>query len=277
MRAALLAAVREPFVVEDIDYLDPAPGRVLVRTGASPFCSTDCVNWRGELFKIPPTILGHASMGEVVRARRRRRPHQGRRPCDRAGHLGVRRVLLLLDRPPRSMLGDVRPRRDLAARGQPPERRAGERGRQRRRLRRGDERHRQSGVPGADRPARRVAEPAGLRHHHRRRLRAQRRQGAGRLQHRDLRARAPRTVDGAVGPDRRRPADHRGRPDRRTPRAGRSLRRDAHRRPRGRRSGRAGQGAHAGARRRLHDGGGDAGVGGRPRRSVRLDAPGPWC
>ena len=66
MRAALLDAIREPFVVEEIDYLDPAPGRVLVRTGASPFCSTDCVNWRGELGKIPPTILGHASMGEVV-------------------------------------------------------------------------------------------------------------------------------------------------------------------------------------------------------------------
>ena len=53
-------------MVEDIDYLDPAPGRVLLRTGASPFCSTDCVNWRGELGKIPPTILGHASMGEVI-------------------------------------------------------------------------------------------------------------------------------------------------------------------------------------------------------------------
>jgi S-(hydroxymethyl)glutathione dehydrogenase/alcohol dehydrogenase len=66
MRAALLTAVKEPFEVEEIDYLDPAAGRVLVRTGASPFCSTDCVNWRGELFKIPPTILGHASMGEVV-------------------------------------------------------------------------------------------------------------------------------------------------------------------------------------------------------------------
>jgi S-(hydroxymethyl)glutathione dehydrogenase/alcohol dehydrogenase len=66
VRAALLAAVREPFVVEDIDYLDPGPGRVLVRTGASPFCSTDVVNWRGDLFKIPPTILGHASMGEVI-------------------------------------------------------------------------------------------------------------------------------------------------------------------------------------------------------------------
>jgi S-(hydroxymethyl)glutathione dehydrogenase/alcohol dehydrogenase len=66
MRAALLTAIKEPFEVEEIDYLGPAPGRVLIRTGASPFCSTDCVNWRGELGKIPPTILGHASMGEVV-------------------------------------------------------------------------------------------------------------------------------------------------------------------------------------------------------------------
>jgi len=66
MRAALLTEFKKPFVVEDIDYLDPAPGRVLIRTGASPFCSTDCVNWRGELGKIPPTILGHASMGEVL-------------------------------------------------------------------------------------------------------------------------------------------------------------------------------------------------------------------
>jgi S-(hydroxymethyl)glutathione dehydrogenase/alcohol dehydrogenase len=66
MRAALLVAFKEPFVVDDIEYLDPTPGRVLVRTGASPFCSTDCVNWRGELGKIPPTILGHASMGEVI-------------------------------------------------------------------------------------------------------------------------------------------------------------------------------------------------------------------
>jgi S-(hydroxymethyl)glutathione dehydrogenase / alcohol dehydrogenase len=66
VRAALLTAFKRPFEVEEIDYLDPSAGRVLVRTGASPFCSTDCVNWRGELGKIPPTILGHASMGEVV-------------------------------------------------------------------------------------------------------------------------------------------------------------------------------------------------------------------
>lgn len=66
MRAALLAAVKEPFVVEEIDYLDTQPGWVLVKTGAAPFCSTDCVSWRGELGKVPPTILGHAAMGEVL-------------------------------------------------------------------------------------------------------------------------------------------------------------------------------------------------------------------
>jgi S-(hydroxymethyl)glutathione dehydrogenase / alcohol dehydrogenase len=66
MRAALLVEIKQPFVVEDIDYLGPSPGRVLIKTGAAPFCSTDCVNWRGELSKIPPTVLGHAAMGEVL-------------------------------------------------------------------------------------------------------------------------------------------------------------------------------------------------------------------
>jgi S-(hydroxymethyl)glutathione dehydrogenase/alcohol dehydrogenase len=66
MRAALLVEIKQPFVVEDIDYHAPSPGRVLIRTGAAPFCSTDCVNWRGELSKVPPTILGHAAMGEVL-------------------------------------------------------------------------------------------------------------------------------------------------------------------------------------------------------------------
>jgi S-(hydroxymethyl)glutathione dehydrogenase/alcohol dehydrogenase len=66
MRAALLVEVKQPFVVEDIDYHAPSHGRVLIKTGAAPFCSTDCVNWRGELSKIPPTVLGHAAMGEVL-------------------------------------------------------------------------------------------------------------------------------------------------------------------------------------------------------------------
>jgi S-(hydroxymethyl)glutathione dehydrogenase/alcohol dehydrogenase len=65
MRAALLAELKQPFVVEEVKLLDPTPGRVIVRTGATPFCSTDCINQRGELGKVPPTILGHASIGVV--------------------------------------------------------------------------------------------------------------------------------------------------------------------------------------------------------------------
>jgi S-(hydroxymethyl)glutathione dehydrogenase / alcohol dehydrogenase len=65
MRAALLAELKAPFVVEEVQLLDPTPGRIVVRTGATPFCSTDCINQRGELGKVPPTILGHASIGVV--------------------------------------------------------------------------------------------------------------------------------------------------------------------------------------------------------------------
>jgi S-(hydroxymethyl)glutathione dehydrogenase/alcohol dehydrogenase len=65
MRAAVLAELAEPFVVQAVELLEPTAGRVVVRTGASPFCSTDCMNQRGELGKVPPTILGHASIGVV--------------------------------------------------------------------------------------------------------------------------------------------------------------------------------------------------------------------
>ena len=65
MRAAVLREFNQPFSVEDLTVLDPAYGRVIIRTGASPVCSTDVTNWRGELGKVPPIILGHASMGVV--------------------------------------------------------------------------------------------------------------------------------------------------------------------------------------------------------------------
>jgi S-(hydroxymethyl)glutathione dehydrogenase / alcohol dehydrogenase len=65
MRAAILAELAAPMVVEEVELLAPAAGRVVVRTGATPFCSTDCINQRGELGKVPPTILGHASIGIV--------------------------------------------------------------------------------------------------------------------------------------------------------------------------------------------------------------------
>lgn len=65
MRAAVLREFNAPFAVEDVTFHAPGPGRVLIRTGASPFCSTDVTNWRGELGKVPPIILGHASMGVI--------------------------------------------------------------------------------------------------------------------------------------------------------------------------------------------------------------------
>jgi len=66
MRAALLRQINEPFSIEQVELLELDPHRVLIKTHASPFCSTDVVNWSGGLYKIPPTILGHASIGEIV-------------------------------------------------------------------------------------------------------------------------------------------------------------------------------------------------------------------
>ncbi|GGN33865.1 alcohol dehydrogenase [Streptomyces fuscichromogenes] len=66
MRAALLRAFEVPFSVEEVELLDLAPTRVLVRTRATPFCSTDVTSFHGRLGKVPPTILGHASTGEVI-------------------------------------------------------------------------------------------------------------------------------------------------------------------------------------------------------------------
>ncbi len=65
MRAAVLRRFNEPFSIDEVTFLEPTEGRALIRTGASPFCSTDVTNWRGELGKVPPSILGHASMGVV--------------------------------------------------------------------------------------------------------------------------------------------------------------------------------------------------------------------
>src|SRR5919204_462415 len=65
MRAAVLTELNAPMVVEEVELLAPTAGRVHVRTRATPFCSTDCINQRGELGKVPPTILGHASIGVV--------------------------------------------------------------------------------------------------------------------------------------------------------------------------------------------------------------------
>jgi Zn-dependent alcohol dehydrogenase len=65
MRAAILEEFGRPLVVEEVDLLPPAPDGVIVRTGASAFCITDCTNQRGDLGKKLPTVLGHSGMGVV--------------------------------------------------------------------------------------------------------------------------------------------------------------------------------------------------------------------
>lgn len=64
-RAAVLEAYNSPFVVKDVEFMAPEDGRVLVRTGATPFCITDILSVEGNLGKVPPTILGHSTMGVV--------------------------------------------------------------------------------------------------------------------------------------------------------------------------------------------------------------------
>ena len=135
-------------------------------------------------------------MGEVLEVGPGVNAHQGRRPRHRSRHLGVRRLLLLLDRTAGQCSETFDRGGHLAARRRPPQRRAGERGRQRRRLRRGDECDREPGLPGRDRPARRVAQPARLRDHDRPRRRLQRRQGPAGVERRGRRTRPPRPVDG---------------------------------------------------------------------------------
>ena len=53
MRAALLRGFEQPLTVEEVELLDLAPTRVLVRTKATPFCSTDVTSFHGRLGKVP--------------------------------------------------------------------------------------------------------------------------------------------------------------------------------------------------------------------------------
>jgi S-(hydroxymethyl)glutathione dehydrogenase/alcohol dehydrogenase len=65
LKAAILEEFGKPLVVEDVELLPPAANGAIVRTTASAFCVTDCINQRGELGKRLPTILGHSGVGIV--------------------------------------------------------------------------------------------------------------------------------------------------------------------------------------------------------------------
>ncbi len=69
MRAAVLAELGAPLVVEELALRPAGDHEVIVRTEATAFCITDCLVTRGELgFPAPPTILGHSAVGTVQEA-----------------------------------------------------------------------------------------------------------------------------------------------------------------------------------------------------------------
>jgi S-(hydroxymethyl)glutathione dehydrogenase/alcohol dehydrogenase len=64
-RAAILEAIGEPLVVEEVELRPPGPREVVVRIGAVDVCITDALSARGDVAATPPTILGHAAAGVV--------------------------------------------------------------------------------------------------------------------------------------------------------------------------------------------------------------------
>jgi S-(hydroxymethyl)glutathione dehydrogenase/alcohol dehydrogenase len=64
-RAAILEAIGEPLVVEEVELREPGPREVVVRIGAIDVCITDALSARGDVAAMPPTILGHAAAGVV--------------------------------------------------------------------------------------------------------------------------------------------------------------------------------------------------------------------
>jgi S-(hydroxymethyl)glutathione dehydrogenase/alcohol dehydrogenase len=63
--AAVLTEFETDFYVGPIELAEPAPGQLVVRTTAAPFCSTDWMGWRAMRRKQPPVILGHTAVGVV--------------------------------------------------------------------------------------------------------------------------------------------------------------------------------------------------------------------
>jgi len=64
-RASYLDEFYEPFAVSEVDFRDPEPTELLVRTTAVPFCSTDWMGWRAMRPMQPPVIMGHTGVGVV--------------------------------------------------------------------------------------------------------------------------------------------------------------------------------------------------------------------
>jgi NDMA-dependent alcohol dehydrogenase len=65
VKAAILVAVREPLVVDDVELAEPKRGEVLVRLAASGLCHTDLHAMTGDRPRPLPAVLGHEGAGVV--------------------------------------------------------------------------------------------------------------------------------------------------------------------------------------------------------------------
>ncbi len=65
MKAAVLRAMGEPLVIEELEILPPGAGEVLVRTVASGICHSDYSVLHGVLRSPLPVVLGHEGAGIV--------------------------------------------------------------------------------------------------------------------------------------------------------------------------------------------------------------------
>jgi S-(hydroxymethyl)glutathione dehydrogenase/alcohol dehydrogenase len=65
VRAAIFVGQDQPPSIEDVTPLDPGPGDVVVRIGASGVCHSDLSVLNGTLPVPPPVVLGHEGAGTV--------------------------------------------------------------------------------------------------------------------------------------------------------------------------------------------------------------------
>ena len=65
MKAAIIEEVGKPFIIGDVDVLDPREGEVLVRMVAAGVCHSDLHALKGELPAPLPVVAGHEGAGVV--------------------------------------------------------------------------------------------------------------------------------------------------------------------------------------------------------------------
>ncbi len=66
-RAAVLTGIKDPFVIEEVEFSSPGPGEVMVKMVATGVCRSDINFWAGDKVISPfPVVLGHEGAGVIA-------------------------------------------------------------------------------------------------------------------------------------------------------------------------------------------------------------------